>query len=241
MPEPKKAVVIVPTYNEVDNIAALLDAIESQVPGLSVLVVDDNSPDGTQAVVEAQMEKRAHIHLLRRPGKQGLGNAYKAGFQWALDQGFEYLIEMDADFSHPPTALPTMLAGLQKSPVVVGSRYVPQGEVSGWGFIRQVISRCGNLYARAVLQVRTHDMTGGFNGWRRNVLEAIDYSTVGSKGYVFQIELKYRSLLKGYTISEFPIHFANRKLGKSKMSGSIFWEAALQVLKLRTASRQLLA
>lgn len=235
----RKAVVIVPTYNEAENIEALLGAIEANVPGLAVLVVDDNSPDGTQDIVEKVMEGSPHVHLLRRPGKQGLGNAYKAGFQWALDRGFDALIEMDADFSHPPETLPTMIARLAQNPVVVGSRYIPGGSVSGWGPLRQIISRAGNLYARAVLGVRTQDMTGGFNGWRREVLEAIDYLSVGSRGYVFQIELKYRSLLKGYSISEFPILFANRTMGKSKMSGSIFWEAALQVVKLRNKARRL--
>lgn len=239
MPE-SKAVVIVPTYNEVDNIEKLLEAIERSVPGLSVLVVDDNSPDGTQRVIEKKMESSPHIHLLRRPGKQGLGVAYKAGFQWALDRGFQYLIQMDADFSHPPSALPTILEALTKSPVVTGSRYIPRGEVSGWGALRKIISRGGNLYARAVLHIRTHDVTGGFNGWRREVLEAIDYLSVSSKGYVFQVELKYRALLKGYSISEVPIHFANRTLGKSKMSGTIFWEAALHILKLRNSARRLL-
>ncbi len=236
-PDRMPAVVIVPTYNEVDNIGALLAAIEQNAPGVSVLVVDDNSPDGTQAVVEGVMQNNPQVHLLRRPGKQGLGNAYKAGFQWAIDHGFGKLIEMDADFSHPPETLPLLIQSLDRYPVAIGSRYIPQGYVTGWGWIRQLISRAGNIYARAVLGVRTQDLTGGFNAWRRDVLEAIDYLSVSSKGYVFQIELKYRSLLKGYSILEVPIHFANRKLGKSKMSGSIFWEAAVQVLKLRKRAR----
>ncbi len=236
-----KAVVIVPTYNEVENIARLLDAIDASIPGVAILVVDDNSPDGTQAVVETKMEKRPNIHLLRRPGKQGLGGAYKAGFQWAFDRGFDKVIQMDADFSHPPAVLKDILAGLAKYPVVIGSRYIPNGAVSGWGLMRKIISRGGNLYARSVLRVRTNDMTGGFVGWRKEVLEAIDYPSVGSKGYVFQIELKYRATLKGYSILEVPIHFENRRLGTSKMSGSIFWEAAVKVLKLRGSTRSLLA
>lgn len=235
----KKAVVIIPTYNEVDNIRSLLDAIDGVLPSLSILVVDDNSPDGTQAAVEQLMDKRPNVHLLRRPEKQGLGIAYKAGFQWAIDRGFDYLIQMDADFSHPPEALIPFLEGLKNTPAVTGSRYVPHGRVSGWGMTRKIVSRGGNLYARAVLGVRTHDLTGGFNGWRREVLEAIDYLSVSSKGYVFQVELKYRALCKGYDILEIPIHFENRKHGKSKMSGTIFLEAALHVLKLRQTGRTL--
>ncbi len=238
MPD-SEAVVIVPTYNEADNIGLLLKAIETEAPGLAVLVVDDNSPDGTQDLVERYMDGRPHIHLLRRAGKQGLGVAYKAGFQWALDRGFKYIIQMDADFSHPPSALKALLSTLKNTPVAVGSRYIPGGSVSGWGSVRKIISRGGNLYARAVLQIRTHDVTGGFNGWRREVLEGIDYLSVSSKGYVFQVELKYRAMLKNYAIAEVPIHFANRTLGKSKMSGGIFWEAAMHILKLRNYSRRL--
>lgn len=236
-----KPIIIVPTYNEAGNIRALLDAIEKQVPGLSVLVVDDNSPDGTQAIVEQVAAQRPHVHLLRRPGKQGLGVAYRAGFQWAIQNGFDALVEMDADFSHPPQALPAILAGLKHTPVVLGSRYVPKGGVSGWGIVRKVVSVGGNIYARAVLGLRTRDLTGGFNGWRREVLQAIHFETVASKGYVFQIELKYRAHLKGYAIAEIPIHFENRIHGDSKMSGSIFWEAALAVLRLRRAGRSLVA
>lgn len=234
-----KAVVIVPTYNEIENIERLLDAVDASIPGVAILVVDDNSPDGTQAKVEAKMEERPNIHLLRRPGKQGLGAAYKAGFQWAFDRGYDKVIQMDADFSHPPEVLKDILAGLAKYAVVIGSRYIPNGAVSGWGLMRKIISRGGNLYARSVLRVRTNDMTGGFVGWRKEVLEAIDYLSVGSKGYVFQIELKYRATLKGYSILEVPIHFENRRLGTSKMSGSIFWEAAVKVLKLRGTTRSL--
>jgi dolichol-phosphate mannosyltransferase len=234
----KKTLVVVPTYNECDNIEALLDAIHSASAESDVLVVDDNSPDGTARLVEDRMATRPSIHLLRRPGKQGLGAAYKAGFQWGLDQGYDFLIQMDADFSHPPSALPVMVETLSRSPVVTGSRYVPRGSVSGWGVSRKIISRGGNLYARSVLGMRTHDVTGGFNGWRREVLEAIHFSDISSKGYVFQIELKYRALLKGYSIAEIPIHFENRRLGASKMSGSIFWEAAVHVLKLRSTGRQ---
>ncbi len=235
MPE-RKAVVIVPTFNEVENIEQLLTIIEQTVPGLNVLIVDDNSPDGTQAIVEKIMDSRPHVHLLRRPQKQGLGMAYKAGFQWAIDRGFESLIQMDADFSHPPSALPALIAGLEQHPVVIGSRYIAEGSVSGWGFVRKIISRGGNIYARNVLHVRIQDMTGGFNGWRREVLEAIDYLSVSSRGYVFQVELKYRALQKGYSIFEVPFHFENRRLGTSKMSGAIFLEAAVQVLKLRNGS-----
>jgi dolichol-phosphate mannosyltransferase len=235
----QKTLIIIPTYNEVENIALLLDAIETNVPGTAVLVVDDNSPDGTQAAVESKMETREHVHLLRRPGKQGLGMAYKAGFQWAFDRGFDCVLQMDADFSHPPTKLPAMIEGLKNNSVTNGSRYIPSGGVSGWGITRRVISRGGNLYARSMLGMRLNDMTGGFVGWRREVLESIDYHSVGSKGYVFQIELKYRATRKGYSILEVPIHFENRKLGKSKMSGAIFWEAAVQVFKLRSQTGSL--
>lgn len=235
----RKTLVIVPTYNEIDNIKDLLGAIEREAPSLDVLVVDDNSPDGTATAVEAVMASRKNVHLLRRPGKQGLGVAYKAGFTWGIERGYDNLIQMDADFSHPPEKLPAMVQAMENASIVTGSRYIPMGEVSGWGITRKVISRGGNLYARNMLGLRAQDVTGGFNGWRREVLEAIDFSRVTSQGYVFQIELKYRSMLKGYHVFEIPIHFANRKKGKSKMSGSIFWEAAVCVFKLRTSSRQL--
>jgi dolichol-phosphate mannosyltransferase len=235
----RKTLVIVPTYNEIENIAGLLKAIEKEAPSLDVLVVDDNSPDGTASVVESMMGPGKRLHLLRRPGKQGLGVAYKAGFTWGIENKYDNLIQMDADFSHPPDRLPAMVQAMETQSIVTGSRYIPNGEVSGWGITRKVISRGGNIYARNMLGLRAQDVTGGFNGWRREVLEAINYSAVASQGYVFQIELKYRSMLKGYHVFEIPIHFANRIKGKSKMSGAIFWEAAVCVFKLRTSARQL--
>jgi dolichol-phosphate mannosyltransferase len=225
--------IIVPTYNEAENIERLLAEVEQAAPEADVLVVDDNSPDGTSGLVSQIILRNPHVHLLKREGKQGLAAAYIAGFHWGLERGYRQLIQMDADFSHNPRFLPLFLETLRTYPVVNGSRYIAGGGTSGWGWTRNFISRGGNTYARWVLGMKHHDLTGGFNGWRREVLERIHIDTIRSRGYAFQVEMKYRASRLGFTLKEVPIHFENRRLGKSKMSGDIVWEAAFRVFQMK--------
>jgi len=234
MGEQRGTLVIVPTYNEAENIGLLLESIERHAPDVDVLVVDDNSPDGTQKIVAQKQLSDPRVHLLSRAGKQGLAAAYVAGFQWGLDHGYRRLIQMDADFSHDPKYLPAMVETLRESPVVTGSRYIPGGGTVGWSLLRKLISRGGNVYARWILGIVHHDLTGGFNGWRREVLEKIRIDAIRSRGYAFQVELKYRALKTGFSIREIPIQFEDRQRGKSKMSGEIVWEAAFRVFQMKT-------
>ena len=225
--------IIIPTYNEIDNIESLLAAIHRQVPGANVLVVDDNSPDGTGDLVQRLMESDPRLHLLRRSGKLGLGTAYIAGFKYALERDFEYIFEMDADFSHDPAYLPDFLEAVKEADVVLGSRYVDGGGVENWPFIRKLISVGGSLYSRAILSVPYKDLTGGFKCFRRSALEALPLDEVHSEGYSFQIEMTYRVHRKGLKIVEIPIIFRDRKGGASKMSWGIFFEAFYRVWQIR--------
>jgi dolichol-phosphate mannosyltransferase len=236
----QRPLVIVPTYNEVENIGQLLACIQKDAPQFDVLVVDDNSPDGTAGIVRSQQLQDPRVHLLSRPKKDGLAAAYGAGFQWGIDNGYDMLVEMDADFSHEPRMLPVFLETMKQSDIVVGSRYVPGGKIVGWNWIRQCISRGGNIYARMVLGMPYLELTGGFNAWRTHVLKEIDGMHLRSKGYAFQVELKYRAHRKGFQFKEIPITFENRRFGKSKMSGNIVWEAALRVLQMREGGTPLL-
>jgi dolichol-phosphate mannosyltransferase len=234
MSEPtNKILVIVPTYNESENINALLFKVTREVDGVDILVVDDNSPDGTQEIVKRFALHEKRVHLLPREKKQGLAVAYKAGFRWAFERGYSVVIEMDADFSHSPSDLPRFIETLKEADAVVGCRYVAGGGISGWGMLRQLISRGGNWYAQKVLGLPYLDLTGGFNAWKREVLETIGIDNLKSQGYAFQVELKTRAHRAGFKIKEIPIHFENRKLGRSKMSGKIVWEAAFRVLELK--------
>lgn len=230
---PRKTLVIVPTYNESENIVSLLESLRKSAPEVDILVVDDTSPDGTFRIVQDLQKSHPTIHLLIRSEKQGLAAAYVAGFRWGLERDYQQLIQMDADFSHAPQDVPRIAAALANNDVVSGSRYTAGGSVGGWGWLRQVISRGGNWYARGILRLGFSDLTGGFNGWRREVLERIDIGTLRSRGYAFQVELKYRAHRAGFQLAEIPIRFENRRLGKSKMSGSIVWEAALRVWQMR--------
>ena len=225
--------VVIPTYNERENISALIPRV-LELPRFRVLVVDDNSPDGTAAVVGVITREQPRVGLLSRPGKQGLGTAYIAGFRRALAEGAEFIFEMDADFSHDPSYLPALLAAAQtRYDLVLGSRYVPGGGTVNWGLLRQLISRGGNIYARAILGLPVMDATGGFRCYRRRVLEAIDLEAIHSNGYSFQIELVYRTLRAGFQIGEVPIIFPDRRVGQSKMSRRIVLEALLTVWRLR--------
>jgi dolichol-phosphate mannosyltransferase len=228
-----RTLVIVPTYNEFENIGPLLTAITEEIDRVDILVVDDSSPDGTERIVKQFIRHSSKVHLLSRPKKEGLAAAYNAGFKWGLARDYENFIEMDADFSHRPQDLNRHLEALETSDVVIGCRYMSGGGTSGWSFIRESISRGGNFYAQTVLRLPYHDLTGGFNSWRRKVLETIKIDEIRSKGYAFQVELKCRSHKAGFKIQEIPIQFENRKYGSSKMSGSIVWEAAFRVLQMR--------
>jgi dolichol-phosphate mannosyltransferase len=223
------ALVVIPTYNEADNIEAILKAVTTSVPQASVLVVDDGSPDGTGELVEKAADADPHIHLLRGEAKLGLGHAYIAGFTWGLEHGYGLFVEMDADFSHDPEAIPDLLVAAAEADVVVGSRYIPGGGVVGWSKRRHLLSRAGNVYAGLVLGFDVKDATGGFRCYRREVLEAVDLPDVRSNGYAFQIDMTYRAWRLGFGIAEVPITFRERELGTSKMSGSIVSEALLAV------------
>ncbi len=231
----KKTLIIIPTYNEKENISALLLDIYKIREDIQVLIVDDNSPDGTAEIVRELMETKypERLHLLQRKGKMGLGTAYIDGFKWALQRDYDYIFEMDADFSHHPRYIPDFLEKLQNYDLVLGSRYIAGGGVKGWGLLRKFISRGGSLYAKLILGLPFNDLTGGFKGFRREVLNNIELDKVKSDGYSFQIELTYRAYLKNYRITETPITFADRTQGKSKMSGEIFREAVFMVWWLR--------
>lgn len=226
--------VCIPTYNEVENIEPITTAVLGVTPEtVHVLVIDDGSPDGTGQVADGLAAKNNRIHVLHRKQKQGLGPAYIAGFKWGFQNGFDHVIEMDADFSHNPRFLPAMLENLAKSDFVIGSRYVRGGGTVNWGIMRKIISKGGSLYARLILGAPINDFTGGFNGWHRKVIEAINLDTLEAGGYSFQIELKYRAFKKGFRFAEFPILFEDRRVGKSKMSSKIVVEALGLVPRLR--------
>jgi dolichol-phosphate mannosyltransferase len=225
--------IIVPTYNERENLPLIVAAIFEAQPEVHILVVDDGSPDGTGDLADGIAEGNERVHVMHRQGKLGLGTAYIAGFKWALARDYEYIFEMDADFSHQPKYLAHFLAAAQEADLVLGTRYVKGGGTEGWTKSRELISRGGNLYARLVLWLPFHDLTGGFKCFRRRVLEAIDLDAVKSAGYAFQIELTYRAVKAGFKIAEVPIIFPDRTRGESKMSGDIVREAMVNVVKLR--------
>jgi len=226
--------IIVPTFNERTNILTLLKAVLAATDsGVHVLVCDDNSPDGTADLVREAQAGESRIHLLVRKSKRGLGPAYLDAFHWALDQGYRALVQMDADFSHRPEDLGKILAALPQADFVMGSRWVPGGRTINWGIGRQVISRTGSRYARAILGYPITDYTGGFNAWTRRVLESIDLSSIKSNGYSFQIELKYCALQLGFKHIEVPIVFEDRRAGQSKMSLKIILEAIYRVWLLK--------
>jgi dolichol-phosphate mannosyltransferase len=228
------AVACIPTYNERENLQAITEAVLTSDPRLEVLIVDDNSPDGTGDLADRLAAGDERIHVLHRPQKQGLGRAYLDAFRWALSRPYQYLLEMDADFSHHPKYLPQLLNEAERgTDLVLGSRYVPGGGTLNWGRVRQMISRGGSLYARIALGIPIRDLTGGFKCFRRGVLESIDLDAVRSNGYAFQIELTYRALQKGFRVKEVPIVFEDRRVGQSKMSRTIFFEALMMVWKLR--------
>lgn len=225
--------VVIPTYNESENIPRLIPQI-LDLPRFRVLVVDDNSPDGTGALVRGMAEREPRVGLLARPGKLGLGSAYRDGFRRALAEGAAFIFEMDADFSHDPRYLPDLLRAAEAgADLALGSRYVRGGGTADWGLGRRIISRGGNIYAGLILGLPLADSTGGFRCYRRQVLESLDLAAVRSNGYAFQIEMAYRVRRAGFRIAEVPIIFPDRRVGKSKMSRRIVLEALVNVWKLR--------
>jgi dolichol-phosphate mannosyltransferase len=233
----QRVVVIIPTYNESENLPVILDRLFSAVPEVHALVVDDGSPDGTGEIADKRAAEDARVQVLHRHEKAGLGAAYVAAFRWALDAGYDVFVEMDADGSHAPEQLPRLLAALSHSDVVLGSRWVPGGKVLNWPKSREMLSRGGNLYTRIALGIELHDATGGYRAYRRRVLQTIELSTVASQGYCFQVDLAWRAVQAGFRVTEVPITFAERERGESKMSGHIVREALLRVTEWGAAHR----
>jgi dolichol-phosphate mannosyltransferase len=229
-----KALIVVPTYNERENVDAIAARLLSTLRDADILFVDDNSPDGTGELLDAMAAREPRINVLHRAGKLGLGTAYIAGFRWALARDYGFIFEFDADGSHDPKYLPHMLALAEgDADVVVGSRNVPGGGTVNWGIGRKLLSRGGSFYSRTILGIDVRDVTAGFICWRRRVLEALDLDRITSNGYSFQIEMKYRALQLGFKLVETPIVFVDRAVGTSKMSRKIVAEALLSVWKLR--------
>jgi dolichol-phosphate mannosyltransferase len=232
-----KTLIIIPTYNEVENLPLLLKEIFFYAPQTDVLIVDDNSPDGTGALADEIRRQDARVHVLHRPGKLGLGTAYVAGFQYALEQGYDAAFEMDADFSHDPRALPDFLSAIEQADVVIGSRYILGGSTPNWSLMRRLISGSGNIFARFMLGIPIRDCTSGFRCYRRSVLQCLGMETIQSQGFAFQVELTYRAMQQGFRMIETPITFVDRRLGKSKMSHTIVIEAFAYVLRARFGSQ----
>ncbi|HWD65459.1 MAG TPA: polyprenol monophosphomannose synthase [Solirubrobacteraceae bacterium] len=238
---PSRIWLVIPTYNEAENVGPIVRSaaaeLEQVAPGEhSILVVDDNSPDGTGELADALAAELGAVEVLHRPGKEGLGQAYVAGFGYALQAGAELVMQMDADFSHHPGYLKDLLAAAEHADLVLGSRYVKGGGTRNWGLLRRLISRGGGLYARTILGVQVRDLTGGFKCIHRRVLESIDLPSVRAEGYVFQIEVTYRAIQSGFRVTEVPIVFSDRTVGTSKMSTRIALEAMWAVPRLRSAA-----
>ena len=231
-----KTVVVLPTYNEAQNLPRMIDALlHLEVIGLEVLVIDDGSPDGTGNLAEDLARKHTgRVHVMHRQGKQGLGSAYRAGFDWALRNGADYVVQMDCDFSHPVEKVPEMVSLAGQNEVVIGSRYVPGGSVDKrWSFKRKALSSLGNKYARIITGLKVKDVTGGFKCWSRRALEGLPLDRIGAGGFTFQVEMNYISRIKGYRMVEVPIVFAERECGESKMSMGIILEGLWRVWQMR--------
>ena len=228
-----KTLIIIPTYNEIDNLSPLLKEIFSYAPETDILIVDDNSPDGTGDLADEFHQQNAHVHVLHRAGKLGLGTAYIEGFKYAIEHTYDAAFEMDADFSHDPRYLPDFLKAIVNADLVIGSRYIPGGDTPNWTILRRLISGGGNIFARFMLGIPVHDCTAGYRCYRRKVLESIDLDSIQSQGYAFQIELAYRVMQHGFKIVETPIVFMDRRVGKSKMSRKIVIEGFTYVIKAR--------
>jgi dolichol-phosphate mannosyltransferase len=228
-----KTIIIIPTYNELENLRPLLEAVFSNAPQTDILIVDDNSPDGTGALADTISSEDKRVHVMHRAGKLGLGTAYIAGFKYAVEHEYDAAFEMDADFSHDPQYLPDFLKAIENADLVIGSRYIKGGDTPNWSVMRRFISGGGNIFARFMLGMPIHDCTAGYRCYRREVLEKIDLDGVQSQGYAFQVEMAYRVLTRDFKIVEIPIIFMDRRVGKSKMSRTIFLEAFTYVLRTR--------
>jgi dolichol-phosphate mannosyltransferase len=233
-----EALIIVPTYNEKENIAQLIGSVLALRPDIEMLIVDDNSPDGTGRIIDSIAEKEPRVHVLHREGKLGLGSAYIKGFMWALENtDAKFVFEMDADFSHDPDSIPEFLETIKSNDLVIGSRYLDGITVVNWPLSRLILSFSANIYTRIVTGLPLKDSTGGFKCFRREVLEQLPLDTIKSDGYSFQIELNFLCWKKGFRIKEIPIIFVDRRVGISKMNKSIIWEAAFMVWRLRFMTR----
>jgi dolichol-phosphate mannosyltransferase len=234
IPDPQRAIAVVPTYNERETLPAIVEAVLGLAGAWRLLVVDDESPDGTGELADELARREARVSVLHRSEKEGLGPAYIAGFGKSLEMAdVDFIAQIDADFSHDPADLPRLLAATAAADLAIGSRYVPGGRTEGWSLRRRALSKGGNVYVRAVLGTPVHDLTAGFRVWRRGALEAIDLDAVSTRGYGFQIEMACRAMAAGCRVVEVPICFTERRTGKSKMSGSIIGEALLLPWKLR--------
>lgn len=233
MVDAAKAVIIVPTYNEIENVQRLVEAIFSHQKDINILFVDDSSPDGTAGLIKKMQQSYPNILLLERDKKEGLGRAYIAGFKFALQKGFDYIFEMDADFSHDPKEVPVFLREIENNDLVIGSRYIRGVNVINWPLRRLLLSYFANIYTQVITGLPVKDCTGGFKCFRREVLEAIDLEKIGSNGYAFQIEMNFKAWRSGFRIKEIPIIFVDREFGESKLSKKIMWEAIFLVWKLR--------
>ena len=228
-----RAIIAIPTYNERENIVNLVQAIQSAAPATDILIIDDNSPDGTGQIADEMAARDNTIHVMHRPGKMGLGTAYIAGFHYAIERGYDFVFEMDADFSHNPAYLPRFFELSGDADVVIGSRYVKGGGTPNWSPLRKFISGGGNMFARAMLGIPVHDCTAGYRCYRTAALRALNLDAIHAQGYAFQVEMTYNFWKSGFRIRELPIIFEDRRVGKSKMSRKIFIEAFLWVLRAR--------
>ncbi len=228
-----KCLVIIPTYNEKDNIPVIAQQVLARDPSIELLVIDDNSPDGTGRILDGMAAGDRRIHVIHRPGKMGLGTAYVTGFKWALAHDYGYVCEMDADFSHPPATLDVFLERIRDCDLVIGSRYVSGINVVNWPLKRLLLSYFANIYARVVTGVPVRDLTAGFKCYRRAVLEAINLDRIKSNGYAFQIEMHFNAFYKGFKVEEVPIIFEERRMGQSKMNKKIVYEAVWMVWRLQ--------
>lgn len=229
----ERTLVIVPTYNEIDNIEKMIRTLFELYPALSILIIEDGSPDGTAQVVKRLQGEFKNLHMIERKGKLGLGTAYITGFKWALERTYDYVFEMDCDFSHDPKQIPDLLEAAQSNDLVIGSRYIDGIRIINWPFRRLLLSYCASIYTRAITGIPVFDTTGGFKCFKRTALQSLDFNRIISNGYSFQLELNYKIWVKGLKIKEVPIIFYERRDGQSKMGGGIIMEAIFAVFRLR--------